>query len=221
MNNISINGKNNNGFTLLELLVAMLLISLVTLIAAQSMRLALNAWQRSADEEDKRYILGAVPRLLENQLTCLVRRAPLQKMGIDNPLTFFGEDNAFSFYTNFSPQGSPYQGLMRVAYVYNKEKKELAIMERIILGPEDAKNDNDPVNGEITDENKALTRISGVTQFSPKYSGEKKTDPFNLDGFSNFWERSYTKYPKAMSVELEIEGHRAVRWVFRIGPAEK
>ncbi len=55
------------GFTLLELLVAMSLVALVTLIAATAFRMTVQAWERGAEEGESRQIQSALPTLLEKQ----------------------------------------------------------------------------------------------------------------------------------------------------------
>lgn len=155
----------NSGFTLIEVVVAMILVSMITLIMAFALRINLQAWERGVDEGDKVQIEVVLPHMLERELrstvsstsfpnsiqtgsgTTLLRAssnslsdtASLSQPGAEIQLQFIGREQFLSFYTLYSPQGTPSQGLIRVAYIYDQKAKELTVYEKMVNSEEDIK----------------------------------------------------------------------------------
>lgn len=118
-----------SGFTLIEVLVSMVLVSMVTLIMAVSLRINLQAWERGVQEGEKLHVKVVLPALMERQLRSLVTTASFagwagfsSNLGRGEKLKFIKNDNLFSFYTLYTPQGTPAQGLIRVAYTYSPDR---------------------------------------------------------------------------------------------------
>ncbi|MBF0574226.1 MAG: prepilin-type N-terminal cleavage/methylation domain-containing protein [Desulfamplus sp.] len=164
---------NNAGFTLIEVIVAMVLVSMITLIMAFALKINLDAWERGNSEGDKLQIGVVLPNMLERQLRYIsssaalantdfltsdskslqsknsVANSPqgiggsqLSQIGTVTNLKFSGNEKSLSFYTLYSPQGTPSQGLIRVAYIYDEDAKELTVYEKVI-GSEDDIKDSD------------------------------------------------------------------------------
>ncbi|SLM30377.1 hypothetical protein MTBBW1_2200031 [Desulfamplus magnetovallimortis] len=135
--------RESSGFTLIEVIVAMVLVSMVTLIMAVSLRITMQAWERGVDEGEKTQIKLVLPALMERQLRFLVTSFSFSGYlsaasgGVKESLEFVKKDNIFSFYTLYSPQGTPSGGLMRVVYIYDPDGKRLEIYENIISSVED------------------------------------------------------------------------------------
>ena len=109
----------SGGFTLLELLVALALVALVTLIAATAFRLTVQAWERGSEEGESRQIQSALPALLEKQLTARVVTKVFGQAQIKPAVYFCGGENFLSFLTAYAPQGSALQGMQRVSYRFD------------------------------------------------------------------------------------------------------
>jgi len=124
--------SRQSGFTLLEILVAMILVLLVTLISTQALRLTIQAWERTEKEGDAKQIRVALPDLIHNQLESLVLSARFQQQGQPVNLIFCGSENQMSFFSAYAPQGSESQGLMHIRYVYDKQTATLYIYQQVI-----------------------------------------------------------------------------------------
>ncbi|MBF0233884.1 MAG: prepilin-type N-terminal cleavage/methylation domain-containing protein, partial [Desulfamplus sp.] len=160
---------DSHGFTLIEVLVSMILVSMITLIMAFALRVNLQAWERGIAEGDKVQIEVVLPYMLERQLRSIISNTvltgsletftaseqpdnplmasktpmpatkPMTQTGTMTQLQFLGKENMLSFYTLYSPQGTPSQGLIRVAYLYDQEAKKLTVYEKVIGSQEDIK----------------------------------------------------------------------------------
>jgi len=181
----------NSGFTLIEVIVAMVLVSMITLIMAFALKINLDAWERGNSEGDKLQIGVVLPNMLERQLRYIVKSASLSntdsmtsdsenlksknsladsqkgvggtqlsQIGAVTNLKVSGNEKSLSFYTLYSPQGTPSQGLIRIAYIYDEDAKELTVYEKVI-GSEDDIKDSDGL-------------FSGSGKFSSKKSGSGK-----------------------------------------------
>ncbi|MBF0228205.1 MAG: prepilin-type N-terminal cleavage/methylation domain-containing protein [Desulfamplus sp.] len=182
---------DNSGFTLIEVIVAMVLVSMITLIMAFALKINLDAWERGNSEGDKFQIGVVLPNMLERQLRYIVSSAALSntdsltsdseilqaknsltnsqqgiggtqlsQIGAVTNLKVSGNEKSLSFYTLYSPQGTPSQGLIRVAYIYDEDAKELTVYEKVI-GSEDDIKDSDGL-------------FSGSGKFSSRKSGSGK-----------------------------------------------
>ena len=67
---------SHRGFTLVELLVAMVLLSMVTLVVAMALRMSIRAWERGVEEGEHLQRRVAIPSLMEKQLGALVKKDP-------------------------------------------------------------------------------------------------------------------------------------------------
>lgn len=173
--------SSHTGFTLIEVIVSMVLVSMITLIMAFSLKINLDAWERGNNEGDKVQIEIVMPAMIERQLRYIVSSASLStadslssensqradsvfgsknssagaassaQTGVATQLQFIGNQQSLSFYTLYSPQGTPSQGLVRVGYIYDEDAKELNVYESVISSQEDI------------DESDGLFSVSGRT----------------------------------------------------------
>lgn len=169
---------NNRGFTLIEVIVAMVLASMVTLIMALALRVSLQAWERGAGEGDRAQIETALPALLERQLEAAVTAIAFSETKSLTPLEFYYDDNLFTFFTRYSPRGTPRQGLVRVVYHYDEKEKTVNVYEKLI----GKKDDIEPVDRLLDglDDEKADdtmiqgAQITGVDMFRFDFLSEKE-----------------------------------------------
>ncbi|MBF0203522.1 MAG: type II secretion system protein, partial [Desulfamplus sp.] len=69
--------SDHSGFTLIEVIVSMILVSMITLIMAFALRVNLQAWERGINEGDKAQIEVVLPNMLERQLRFIATNALL------------------------------------------------------------------------------------------------------------------------------------------------
>ncbi len=211
---------NKKGFTLIEILVAMLLVSMVTLVAAMVLKLAIRAWERGVEEGETKQVLTAIPALMEKQLSALVKNSLFGSSGKNRVLPFCGRKKAFSFFTCYAPQGSSWQGLLRVTYLFNEEESILYVYEQVITKKEDLKDEWNPVSDSWNKESAPLSRVPGIKSFRMAYTGRKKIDPGDPDHWKEEWECSSTSLPTGLRAVIQVgkgEKSQSSNWYFRVG----
>ena len=151
----------SSGFTLLELLVAMTLVALVTLIAATAFRLTVQAWERGAEEGESRQIQSALPVLLEKQLGARVITRMFGKAMVNPDNYFCGTENTLSFLTTYAPQGSLLQGVMWVRYRFDPGQKTLMIYLKSVTRLDDLGEITDGFQSKKTEDGFPVSQIHG------------------------------------------------------------
>jgi general secretion pathway protein J len=171
--------KNEKGFTLLELILAITILSMVTLIIGSGFRLGINAWERGEAEADETQKLRVLSGLMSQQLKSIYP----YKMEIEEKevVVFKGEPNSIMFVTTLtdSSQG----GLKWVRYLY--ENGVLLYKEGILP------------------DKKLLEKISGDEEIIDSNIREVKFAYFSPD--TDEWEESWDLgrgLPKAVRVKI-------------------
>ncbi len=102
------------GFTLLELILAIAILSMVTLIIGSGLRLGINAWERGEAEANENQRLRVLSGLMSQQLKSVYP----YKMEINNEkfIVFRGEPNSIMFVTTLTD--SFRGGFKWVRYLY-------------------------------------------------------------------------------------------------------
>jgi prepilin-type N-terminal cleavage/methylation domain-containing protein len=212
----------SRGFTLLELLVAMTLVALVTVIAAMAFRLTIQAWNRVAAEGESRQIQSALPALLEKQLGARVT-ARMFGNAMINPEQFFcGNENTLSFLTTYAPQGSLLQGVMWVRYEFDPAQKTLMIYLKSVSRLEDLGENAGGFQSKKTNEGYPVSKIHDIIGFRLYYTDDPLYDTNNSKQWQKEWkcEAESAGAPSGLMLEMTIEeGSKARRsiWCYRIG----
>jgi prepilin-type N-terminal cleavage/methylation domain-containing protein len=198
------------GFTLLEVLVAMVLVSTVTLIATMALRLSMNAWERGRQEGEIGALSVTLPLLLEYQLTSLVDQAafPAKKR-----LPFDGRSQGLSFFTSYAPRGASAGGLKRVTYRYEEEQKTLWIYLQIITRDEQLKAEYDPLSTEWNRELKPVSQLADIDSLNFEYN--IRPNPVFTD--DDHWQEKVEKIPSGVRLLLTRGGtKKAASWFFPV-----
>jgi general secretion pathway protein J len=103
------------GFTLLEILLAMTIMSFITLIVGSVFRLGINAWEKGETETEETQKLRILSGLISQQIKSAY---PYTMMLDDDKMVVFeGEEDSLTFVTSMA--GSPYPGFKWVRYHYD------------------------------------------------------------------------------------------------------
>ena len=213
---------SSRGFTLLELLVAMALVALVTLIAATAFRLTVQAWERGAEEGESRQIQSALPVLLEKQLAARVITRVFGQAKINPAVYFCGGENSLSFITAYAPQGSVLQGMQWVRYQFDSGRRILRIYQQSVTRQDDLPIADRGLGSNMADEGSLVSQIHGISDFRLAYTGEPLYDSDDPKQWQKNWEcgAESSSVPIGLMLEMTIgEGARArsIKWIFRIG----
>lgn len=210
---------HSRGFTLIEVLVSMVLVSMVTMIIALVLRISLNAWERGEDEGEKAQIYTALPSLLGKQMQAAVHTMSFQGAS-ESDLPFYGEKNVFSFFTLFSPMGTPWQGLVKITYQYDDIDQVLEIYENRINVQEDIK--------EIKADDRPVSEIPGVSRFSVRFltetelkeSFKRRAFYFSDASFQEKWEERNKDLPAYIELDFALSDNKEApirKWLIKVG----
>ena len=207
------------GFTLIEVLVSMVLVAMITLVMALAFQLSIQAWERGEKEGENYQISVVLPSLLEKQLRFVKKSAVFGGQKGQIPLDFLGENGELDFFTIYSPQGTPRQGLVRVFYRFDEEKKILNVYESLISNRDNL--DHDP-----PEEMEEVGLISKVSHFDLQFLSGKDVDK-NMDAsqfiitnssFKEIWPKNSKSLPAFVRLTFALEGDKSPRrWLIKVG----
>ena len=201
---------STRGFTLLEVLVAMVLVSVVTLIATMALRLTMNSWERGRQEGEVGALRVTLPLLLDHQLTSLVDQAafPTKKR-----LPFDGRNQGLSFFTTYAPRGAGAGGLKRITYRYDKEQKTLWIYLQVVTRLEQLRAADNPLSTDWNGDLKPISQLTGIESMSFEYN----THPHPVFSEDDHWQKKSEKIPTGIRLQLTRGGQKkAEDWFFTV-----
>jgi len=237
--------RNNSGFTLLEVIIAIVLTAAVTLIGAMALRLAVQAGERTGAEGESRQVVTALTALLRRQLAGYMP-LPGQTAGLSGstgmPMTgtgvksisaesisetsFCGAETELTFFTSHALQGSHLQGMQRVTYIYNEETRILTIHDQIVTRRDDLDETLDPFSENFDETILPVSTIGDVDAFYLAYANEEYPDP----GDPDYWELEWPcdgamtelgmEIPVMVALELTVgtgKGRISGKWLFPVG----
>lgn len=193
----------------------MILVSMVTIVVATALRLSIESWERGAKEGEDFQVLSAIPALMERQLRSLVRYDPFDQASAKRLLPFYGDSSSVSFFTSYAPQGSPWQGLMRVTYIFMEEEKALYLFEQVITNKDDL--DKEPLSNKGTNLPEPISMVTGVTEFGLAYIDNKKEGQKGPSVMKDQWKPDTPALPAGLGVRLGVgadSGERSKDWLF-------
>ncbi len=220
------------GFTLLELLIAITLMSVVTLIASMALRLLVQAWERGSQEGESRQLMSALPSLLEKQLASRITSRIFNQSNINPDHFFCGSEESISFLTTFAPQGSALQGVIWVRYQYEKDNNVLLIYMQPITRPDDLDIEKEGMRsgkgGSRSDKllkSVHLSQIYGISGFRISYADQALYDTDDSEKWETKWKCGSESVGPPFGLMLEmtiLEGSRSrnMKWFCRISDSE-
>ena len=211
-------GTRQEGFTLLEILVAIMLVSLVIVIAAMALRLTIRAWERGRQEGEVVQIRAMIPSILKTQLKCIIKNTRFSPTGKEIPLPFYGQEHAVSFFTSYAPRGSRFQGVLRVSFVFRKRDETLLLYQQSITNQADLEDSFSPLSENWNDSIKPAGEIKGVGAFDLIYSGKRAIDYEEMDQWKKEWDADRHMPPAYIRLVFAAgEKEKPLRWFFAVG----
>jgi len=108
--------RSRGGFTLLEVIIAITILSLITVIIGSAFRLGIQAWGRGEKETEDGQRLRALSSLLSQQLTSIYPYRIKIEGKDEDVVAFKGEPDSITFVTTMTD--SSYGGLKWVQYIF-------------------------------------------------------------------------------------------------------
>jgi len=198
---MTLNPSEQKGFTLLELLVAMLLVSMVTVIISVAFRLGVNSWDRSQREGDSFQARIVIPSLLQKQLAAIVRKKNIGDERKEIQLPFIGTETSLSFFTTYTAMAGSQKGLLRVTYLYDPDNQTLTLFQQVILTLDDLEEIHFPLSDKWDETLVPSGSIDKVTRFQVRYAKDPFLDRNKPEDMSPDWlEKKPDEYPAALQV---------------------
>jgi prepilin-type N-terminal cleavage/methylation domain-containing protein len=210
--------KGHSGFTLLEVVVAMVLVAMVTLTVAFAFKVGIGAWERGTKEGEDPQVRMIIPALIHRQMTAAVRTNPF--VGMAQSFALCGNQNSLTFFTAYAPEGSPRQGLMRVFYEYNEEEQTLSFYEQIITDKEDLEDESGLLSKDWKKDMIPLSKTEEIKLFEVSYGAGGMDLPLKEDDWKDEWKCDSSEWPDVIRLRFQTgEGprSRAGAWIFRSG----
>ncbi len=207
--------RDPKGFTLLELLVTIFLVSMITLVLVVGLRITLNAWRKAKSEDKYIQLRTVIPILLKKQLESCVWNVP--NIGV---LPFTGTEHSLSFFTTYAPMGSSGKGLLRITYVYDEERKVLGLYQQVITMKGEISEEFNPVSEKWNGVLKPVSVIRDVMSFELEYTKAKEVDPYDSERWTKEWKTRGAKHPTAIKMSLGFRNGKKVEksvWYFNVG----
>ena len=195
---------NNPGFTLLELMVALVLVSMVTLIIGIALKLTIESWERGKKEGENVQIRLAIITLISKQFDSLMKISPYTSTTKKRVLPFYGEEHGFSFFTSYAPQGSPWQGVLKVTYIYNEAEETLYLYQQVITRRENLNEEFNPITDEWSNSFSPVSKVPGITGFDLVYTGKKVRDLNDESQWEETWEPRRGTLPTGLGVKIKM-----------------
>jgi general secretion pathway protein J len=187
------NLKDRKGFTLLELLIAMAIVSVITAIIANSLQIGIVSWERGEAATERYQRLRVLLDEMTQQLKS-VYPYKVQKGSNTKPkLVFLGEEHSLGFATTLvkGSQGELGGGLVFVYYELDDEKGLIKKEKVVFSGDISVKDLGDPIELD-----------SEISRLTFEYYEKSKTDP-KSGRWLNAWEgKSKDKLPAAIRITL-------------------
>jgi general secretion pathway protein J len=108
--------RQKNGFTLIELILAITILSLITVIIGGAFRLGIQAWEKGEKETEDAQRLRVLSSLLSQQLKSSYPYEMKMKDKDEEVVLFKGESDSITFVTTLAD--SSYGGFKWVRYVF-------------------------------------------------------------------------------------------------------
>jgi prepilin-type N-terminal cleavage/methylation domain-containing protein len=176
--------KNNNGFTLIELIIAITISLMIILGVSSIFKFVIISWNKTSSDLEALEKMSAIEHMLRTQFENF---EPLKNER--NRLFFYGNSEELSFATNNS--GSYEEGLVFVNYAYNENDKILKICINTIKDYNDVKN--------VASEKEKLNcfEISNLNKCTRSYDLKNKNDEIS--------DKMFYSIPNAIIVSMEIK----------------
>ncbi|MBC7357637.1 MAG: prepilin-type N-terminal cleavage/methylation domain-containing protein [Desulfacinum sp.] len=169
----------SRGFTLMELLMALVLAGLVLVIGAAAFSLVSGHWVRrleSPESVQARIALGRlVSRQVEGLLLPFETTVPALQASAQIQGTLCGGPQEFFLVTTYAPMGSPAQGVVSVFYRFYEAEGELRIYQRSLLRLHEDTMEPPEEPDASNEAGWVVSRVPGVKDFRAEYLERRDT----------------------------------------------
>ncbi|MGQ9670547.1 MAG: PulJ/GspJ family protein [Desulfosoma sp.] len=218
--------RTASGFTLVEVLVAMVLTAMAVTLMATAVRFGLLSWRQLGPESRTDIFSYAVPVSLGRYLAYSATEATPWKGRQGDLFPLCGTANGIAFYSTYGPPGSSRQGLRLIGYLYDPSQKVLEVYDVDIFEKEGQIVEwVSLAEGLLTgrqDVGAPLSRYGNVTAFQLAYGEEDPSEPSHQAlRWKDAWAcEQNLQPPKRVRLLFGVEagfGEKMTTWVFPTG----
>jgi len=211
--NIVTSAHGQAGFTLLELIISITLVSVIIVILSMSIRTGLRAYVRGHEANREIVAVSGIQGLLGRQLMTAVRP------GTGNLAKFFrfkGEEDELVFVTTHAPMGAQAGGIFLVVYRFQGSDNSLIYAQRIVTHIEEIKKELPRHIGiddisDLRERGWDVSVVQGIHSLGFSYlQKDRDMDVSSLDDWPSAWYRD-RQLPAAVGLVLEFENENSRR----------
>ncbi len=199
--------RGRAGFTLLELLISITLVSVIIVILSMSIRTGLRAYMRGREANRQIVAVSAIQGLLGRQLMMAVRP------GLGNLSKFFrfhGDEDELIFVTTHVPLGSQSGGIFLVVYRFQQGDDSLVYGQHIVTTPEEVKDElprhvrTEDIK-DLRQQGWDVSVVPGIHSLSFSYLGPNSDmDMAAVDRWPSAWYRD-RQLPASVGLVIELD----------------
>ncbi|MBU0484147.1 MAG: prepilin-type N-terminal cleavage/methylation domain-containing protein [Proteobacteria bacterium] len=190
------------GFTLLELLISLAIMSVIVTVIFGGLRVGVRAWDKGESLVDSQQRLRIVPELVRKQIASLTMPEVLKK---DSKWFFFeGDNRSMAFFSNISLYPEHEGGIVYVRYLVSEVgegKEKLAFFEKDI-------NLFDSTELAETDQTVYLDLLSEYTSISFDFMAARKDRVSTTEWLAAWLPEEMNGVPQAVRVTFQNDGQK-------------
>lgn len=196
--------KTSKGFTLLEVMIAITLTSIIVTMLSIALRTGIRSYTKGKEINSKILKIASLENLLGKQLRAA------SGFELNEFLFFKGDSASLSFVTPFAPFGSSRQGIFKVCYVYDEVSLSVVYMQRLVTN----QNEISEECAGFFEENEGITEngweysvLNGVKSFRFYYLAVPTSENEVTDqgSWNEIWEKE-REMPHLLRLEWEYSG---------------
>lgn len=199
--------SKSRGFTLLELVISITLISIIVVILSMSIRTGLRAYMRGREANRHIVTASAIRGLLGRQLIMAVMPGT---GNLGKYFRFRGERDRLVLVTTHVPMGAGSAGIFLVTYRFQSADDSIIYGQRIVTSPKDVRKEFPGRAGRsdikrLREEGWDISVIPGISSVAFSYLGrDGELDINSVDNWPSAWNRD-KKLPRAVGLILEFQ----------------
>ena len=193
-----------SGFTLLEVMVALTILSLMLLLIFGAFRLGLSVWERGEVTKEEYQRLRIVSQMLSQQIKSMVPyKIKTQKAEADY-IAFEGKANSLKFVSALPIKQKAPGGFVYAIYRFNEDGKEggrLTLFEQRVLNKDFLEED--------PKEELGISLLEGISSMTFEYYREEDSEN-NQDGgwFEEWSSKEEKELPRAVRITIKGNGKK-------------
>jgi prepilin-type N-terminal cleavage/methylation domain-containing protein len=194
---------STTGFTLIEVVVTLTILSFILLIIFGAFRLGLSAWERGEWVKEEYQKVRIVTQLISRQIKSIVPYKIKTEKAEGNYLAFEGKPKSLKFVSTLSLKATQPEGFVYSIYEFKEGGKKGG---RLILYEQKALNKDFFEEG--PDEELAVSLFEGISDVRFEYYQEEDPNKDREGGWVDEWNTKDEKVlPRAVKITITYPAH--------------